>query len=438
MTQSLVRHETNAGNRTGAPVSLKVKRVIAYILPIALALGLLIPPLIPLQDYNEWIYQGYIAAQMLVQHMDGQFSFVHYPVPNSLVQALLTGLDVVLPPLVSGTLVICIYVVLAVTLAWKLAHKISAENCVDYFLVLMIFIYFNSTFWDGYINYQFGILLLSFYLLLDAEQRRAPSMVLVLLIVAFFTHAVIWGTFLLLFLLDAVRRRKVGNYFSAALSVCLFGWYVLSKPGRPAFPGFSPDGALHTIAYKIYTVAKLGPYHNFAFWAGGDWFTFPLKYWFGVALNLAMAAGFVLIVIEMLFRVKQRRQIELESIAGLILLLFFLAMPAVLADVVNPGERMLYPAMLLILFATPRSSAVGWMAWSSLVLVWCSISLAFTGTDTWRQSASANVNNQQFFHVLFVSRPNQFKADIDVLQGRNPTRPLNFETSFLVNRKGGR
>lgn len=437
MTQSLMTRDANAEDRVGGAGST-AKRAIALMLPVALALGLFAPPYLPLQDYNEWIYQGYIAARMLLHTIDGPFSFVHYPVPNSLVQALLAGLDLVLPPLFSGAFVIGLYVVLAVTAGWKLAHRISAQYGVDYFLVLLVFAYFNSTFWNGYINYQFGIVLLSFFLLLDAEQRRSPALVLAFSVAAFFTHAVIWGTLLLLFLLDAVKRRRIAHCWPAVPSMGLFVWYVTHRPTQPAFQGFSPGGFFHTVAYKLYTVAKLGPYHNFPFGAGGDGFTSPSLYWAGVAVNLVVAAGLAFVAIEAFVLAAKRRRFEPELIAGAMLLVFFLAMPAVLADVVNPGERMLYPALLLILFRTARSRVIRWLAWSSPVLAVCAVSLALTGSDTWKRAAPAHPADQQMARVLFSSRPNQFGGKIDIVRGREPVGPLSFETSLLVNRKDGR
>lgn len=68
-------------------------------------------PYVPLQDYNEWVYQGFIAAQLLQGHFTGMFGFAHFPVPNSAVQTLLCLLNFIVAPILAARIVVSLYVV---------------------------------------------------------------------------------------------------------------------------------------------------------------------------------------------------------------------------------------------------------------------------------------------------------------------------------------
>lgn len=408
---------------------------------IVLLLAIDIPPYVPMQDYNEWVYQGFVAAQLLHGHLTDQFVFATFPVPNSAVQAVLCLLNLVMSPIEAGRLVASLYVVAAIALAWSFAKKISPAQHVSYFYVLLVCVYFNTPFWNGYINYQIGILLFTAWLLQDRATRAKPLWVLLFTVGAFFTHAVIWASILLMMALDALRRRRVVPYLPALASVGLFAWYVACKPA-PTVPVPPHQGLLQAIGYKLYTFAKLGPYHNFIYANGATSSLETAGYYVGFAVNVAVAAGLLYLFCATASRALMRRapwaHVSDETLASLVLFALFAVMPAVMADVVNPGERMLYPAVMLALLGVGESRAaqrlVPRLAYAALVLAFCALGLFANRARLTSDVALADAGPGVTRRVFFGSRPDEFANILPLSEGRLPIRTIGFETSFLFNR----
>jgi hypothetical protein len=413
---------------------------ILVVLPVLLVLLLAInaPPFVPLQDYNEWVYQGFVAAQLLHGHLTDHFAFAAFPVPNSAAQALLCLLTLVIPPMWAARVVASVYVVAAVALGWMLSKKMSRTQNISYFFLLLVCVYFNTPFWDGYINYQLGLLLFSIWLLMDPATRRKPLWALAFSIAGFFTHAVIWASILLLMAVDAVRRRKYLCYLPALVSLALFAWYVVCKPAPKAPNAISSSGLLHAIAYKLYTLAKLGPYHNFVYSGGAGSQLESAGFYVGCAVNFVFAAGLVYMLCVALLRQLRNgggwKRVSDETLALLVLLALFIVMPAVMADVVNPGERMLYPALLLALLGPGDARVVRWLSASVVALAACALGLVASGARLVPDSALADARAGASKPALFQSRPAEFYNVWPVLDGAAPVLALGFETSFLFNR----
>ncbi|HKT98387.1 MAG TPA: hypothetical protein VJS30_17945 [Paraburkholderia sp.] len=408
---------------------------------IVLLLAIDVPPYVPLQDYNEWAYQGFVAAQLLHGHLTDQFVFATFPVPNSAVQAVLCLLNLVVSPIVAARLVASLYVIAAIALAWPLAKKMSPARSISYFFLLLVCVYFNTPFWNGYINYQIGILLFTVWLLQDRATRAKPLWVLLFTVGAFFTHAVIWASILLMMAIDALRRRRFVPYLPALVSVGLFVWYVARKPA-PTVPEPSHQGLLQAAGYKLYTFAKLGPYHNFIYANGAASPLETVGYYVGFAVNVAVAAGLLYLFYAALWRPLMRREpwahVSDETLASLVLFAIFVAMPAVMADVVNPGERMLYPAVMLALLGVGESRVaqrlVPRLAYAALVLACCALGLLVNRARLTSDVALADAGPGVTRRVFFGSRPDEFANILPISQGRLPIRTIGFETSFLFNR----
>ncbi|MFP6556767.1 hypothetical protein WJ542_00285 [Paraburkholderia sp. B3] len=396
------------------------------------------PPYVPLQDYNEWVYQGFVAEQLLRGHLTSQFVFATFPVPNSAAQALLCLLNFVVSPLLAARVVASLYVIAAITLAWRIAEKTSPAQQIGYFFVLLVCVYFNTPFWNGYINYQIGILLLSAWLLLDPKTRAKPLWVLVFTLGAFFTHAAIWAAILLTMTIDALRRRVFTPYLPALVSLGLFAWYVARKPASTVPEPLQQAGLLHAAGYKLYTVAKLGPYHDFLYADGASSPIEAVGHYAGCAVNFAVAAGLLCLLCLALWRALARPGVRAQvadvTLAVAVLLALFVAMPAVMADVVNPGERMLYPAVLFALVSWSESRIVKWLAYSAPVLALCALGLVANGARLTSDAALAGAGPGASQHELFASRPDEFASVLLMSEGRLPLRAIGFETSFLFNR----
>src|ERR1700722_18172714 len=95
---------------------------IAAGLALPLAIGLVVTaPVLPLQDFNEWIYQGLLVKDALAGHA-GAAVLKPWPVPNALTQFLLGLMMFALPPLVAGKVFIVSTVLGFAAVAWLLCR----------------------------------------------------------------------------------------------------------------------------------------------------------------------------------------------------------------------------------------------------------------------------------------------------------------------------
>lgn len=407
-------------------------------------------PYVPLQDYNEWVYQGFITSQLLHGHLSDRFLVALFPVPNSAVQVLLALLCAVMPAAIAAQVLASLYVVAAATLAWLLSMKIAPAQNGGLCFLLLICVYFNSPFWNGYMNYQLGILLFSVWLLLDPAARRKPLWVFAFTIAAFFTHAMIWASLMLLVAIDALRQRQIPLVlrplatWPALASLGLFGWYAACKH-TPMMPDpHANAGLLHAVGYKLYTLAKLGPYHNFAY-AGDARDAFHMAlYYLGCAVNFAFAAALVYLLWGAFARPLLLRggwrTASAEQLGALALIVVSLSMPAVIADLVNPGERVMYPALLLALSglrgerAAQAARMARWLALAIVVLVASALGLAANGARLLPDPSAADMWSSST-PPFFLSRPGAYHDVQSILNGAASVRKVAFETGYLFNRQ---
>ncbi|MEX3999177.1 hypothetical protein AB4Y38_09800 [Paraburkholderia sp. EG285A] len=435
---------------------------IGFALPVLFFLLVVMnaPPYVPLQDYNEWTYQGYIAAQLLQGHLTGQYAFTAFPVPNSAVQLILGVLNFAVPAPLASRLVASAYVIAAIVLAWRISLRICPMENAGYFFLLLACLYFNTPFWNGYMNYQMGILLFSAWLLLDPATRRKPQWVLLFSVAGFFVHAVIWASILLMIGIDVARRRRIVAALPVLFSLGLFGWYAAARH-TPVLPDpLEYAGLFKIAAYKLYTLAKLGPYHHFTYDDGIVSSYERVGYYAGCALNAVFALGIVYVLYVILYGTLRNgswRRMSDERIGACVLLAMFVALPPVISDLVNPGERVLYPALLLALFGAGELEAAGGrrvhtaapfvnflvfepgmravvraLAASGVVAVLCAIGLV-ANSERLIHKPTTNVDGGTPALRYFQTRPAAYDDVRARLDGALPLRPLGFETGFLLN-----
>ncbi|WP_322091617.1 hypothetical protein [Paraburkholderia bannensis] len=425
-----------AARPNGLAIMLPVVAVLLFVMNAT--------PYVPLQDYNEWVYQGFVTSQLLQGHLSDRFLVAQFPVPNSAVQVVLALLCLVMSAPLAAQVLASGYVIAAAAIAWRLSLKIAPTNNRGVFFLLLIGVYFNSPFWNGYMNYQLGILLFSLWLLIDPATRRKPLWILAFTVAAFFTHAMIWASLMLVIGVDALRQRRFRALLAACpalVSLALFGWYAACKH-TPMMPDPNANaGLLHVVAYKLYTLAKLGPYHNYVYAADVRGFGDRVIYYLGCAVNFAFAAGVVVLLWSAFARPLLRREgwrrASTEQIGALLLLGVSLAMPAVISDLVNPGERVLYPALLLALAAANGERVAriaNWLAPGVVVLAACALGLALNGARLVPDASMANVSSSGT-PPFFQSRPGAYFDVRPILSGVSPLRKVAFETGYLFNRQ---
>jgi hypothetical protein len=401
----------------------------------------------PLADYIEWMYQGYVVKHLVSGGASVPFYLRNYPVPYAASQLLLGGLDVFIGPVAAGQALVLLYLCLGAwfSLSFARRYELSLSLALP---LLACTIVVNSSFWSGYINYQLGLLALLAYLSLPRALDIDARAVLLFGLLAFLCHAFILLALGLLVGIKAFARgrRAVLSVSLALLPVLLLtGWYVLAR-NRDALhlpkEDFAPYMSLRFWAYKFYTLAKAGPYHNFWVQGHGDYQRAFAYYLVGVAANVAFAF-FLLAALVHAFRQPSGAGTRELTLAAAALLTGYVLAPAQALGVVNPGERLLYPALLCVFAVALRKDGFGPAALRRTIgpLTYAMMFSSVLGLVLVDRALVKGppVSAQAFQQRLYWHRPLQFAdrcSDLGQLARthRAPSLPLIFPSSIVGDR----
>ena len=426
-----------------------------------------------LHDFPEWMYQGWIFAELISGDnaaVAERFQLVLHPVPNSISQISMGLLNFAVSPVVAGKIWLAFYLMLATGLWFVISRQQSNRFDGALHLLLTEFITFGPGFWNGYINFQFGLLFLALYLFLVVWRGvRSYWVIGGFSLLIFFSHAVVFAIFVvfnLVCLVSVWRNQRFGTILALMPSAVLTGWYAVNKltTGETAIMfGFSP---LQWVQYKAYTLAKQGPFHNFIGHNGKSTLEdLPLVYQAGFGLNFLVAAILIGWFCSVSWTILQRRsdtffRLEAGSYSNVFLMpvlstigvavVVFLVGGQNTFGVVNIGERFLIIAllMLLLLFQIPkilRKSLVLVCAVFSLYTVSVIFAVSKGSLKIYSVERSAEINDLQqylgdiyantahkhFNHRLFIyaDRGVELTHEIPVLLA------IDLPTSVVENRK---
>ncbi len=318
-------------------------------LALLLAAGLcLTAPILPLQNFNESIYQGALFKDILSGHPGG-FALRPWPTPEVFVQFLLGLSMFVLPPLLAGRLLVTAYILAFAVLSWRLCRRPDGGTDHAVFALMVPVAILNADFWDGDLNFQIGLMLLALHLLLTrtAEWRWWQEALFAVLM--FFVHPLTLAMLALHIGWSAAQRhglvRGTLRVIAAVLpALVLLAWHSRAVPDDGgAQPG---RGLAAALAHKATVLAGYGPYQNMAFGGQGDWQRQPWLYGIGVALNAAFAAATFLPVLPGLLGSLRARRGVPEAMTALTGILAFLVLPGAAF-----GARFLAPATVFALSA---------------------------------------------------------------------------------------
>jgi len=284
---------------------------------------LVVQPFPVLHDYPEWMYQGWLANQLLFGNdasILNLFALAEHPVPNSITQFAVALLNQFASPIFSGKLWLAIYLVFASTLwtllsfhlqrEWSPAGAAHGNNLLTgaqtgrearrndgaINLLLTTTITFGPGFWNGYANFQFALLFWGAYLLAMRLHRDNVLVHFLLSLLIFFSHASVFIAFAGFVVTRLLVGRLSWRHILAIVpSLLMFGWYLIVTIRLDAVGPVNALGLIEWVQYKVYTVAKQGYFHNFILADGssllGD---VHFLYLAGVLLNLGVAVVIII------------------------------------------------------------------------------------------------------------------------------------------------
>ncbi len=331
-----------------------------------------------LHDYPEWMYQGHIFWSLLSGESTymGLYEVVPVPVPNAITQIAIALLNIVVSPIWAGKIWLAVYLLLA--LVTSVAATRRRDTSIERQstggarqLLFLLIIAFGPGFFNGYINFQFGVLLLALFVIVNA--RSSVLWILLFSVLLYFSHASVFAGFIIYVVLyELLDQRRVTAFVALMPSVAMLFWYSSVK--IMANDGFNTGVGswMQWLQYKIYTLAKQGPFHNLI-QPDGQSFLADLHaiYLIGFGVNFVVAiliGCWFLSIAWMLLRRKTVSNFDSGPSAVLISVAILLVMWLIAGSntfgVVNLGERFLIVALLLLLLQVemPRWLVNSWTA----------------------------------------------------------------------------
>lgn len=334
-----------------------------YIAAIACVL-LLQQPYPVLHDYPEWMYQGFVAHELIsgnTSELTALFEWVPVAVPNAITQLALGALNFIVSPVLAGQIWLGVYLLLA-AIVGQLLVKTQRLSGVMQFL-FTVTIVFGPGFWNGYINFQFGLLFFALFVVNDL--RRSLVWVFVFSILIYFSHASVFAGFICYVVLaEKLYERRTGITVALLPGLGLLLWYTIFKLLAGGEQNVALGSVSQWLQYKLYTLAKQGPFHNFIRHDGESLLaTVNNVYQAGFIVNFLVAGLIGLWILWVFWRSYGARPVTAEYdvlhksgvlnkgvLVGVsVLLLAWLIAGKNSFGVVNLGERFLIVALMLLI-----------------------------------------------------------------------------------------
>jgi hypothetical protein len=325
-------------------------RPVAWLLIAATVIVVLLSPrFLPFYDYLEWLLQGQIMHDLWVgASVDGEpiaqlYALRPVPVPNLAAPAGIALLTFVFPVEVAGRILLVLGVLgFAAGYAFLVRRWQGQASALEFTGVVWAFGYFLQR---GYVSYLFALPVA--FVGIGIMHRDGARLVRLtaLQVLAFLGHLVAWGVlagatacYAVALYRDGRRAAAFRLAATAAPSALLLVWYTIATPeaGHLVWYGSLRDKGL-ALAETLQLFLRLDPYPGVV----------PTL----AAELLATAALAVVVAVNVRWRALRWTPQMLAALA--------LATVAVLDPVGNvnsltkPDQRLLFPAVLLLLAALP-------------------------------------------------------------------------------------
>jgi len=331
----------------------------------AYAVVFLMQKTIILADYPDWVYQGVILHEKLISASAlPQYSLKAYPVPNSFVTLIVGALTTCIDPLATSKIVIVAYLSLFAIILCKASGAMASNSGAAKAFILFPAAVVATPFWWGSLNYQWALLFLTLYLYLDSKDRLSSLGLILLSVVVFLSHAIV---FILLFAhvaLKSILMKRYKRLIALAPSAILSCWYAVGRfliGSNTEQIHLATDFKLtlkNVLFYKVHMVLKRGPFQNLLAPDGNSFLAdYAWLFWILLALSLLYLMLMGIQIIGCLpSRMRSAAFAEKFDIGFFIAVgLASLLMPIRFLGVADFGQRLLILSLLGLALRTPFS-----------------------------------------------------------------------------------
>lgn len=426
---------------------------------------LVLQPFPVLHDYPEWMYQGHIAWSLASGEpaFAGTYELVPVPVPNAISHAAIALLNSVVTPVMAGKIWLVVYVFLALLVAVIGTREHRLKGAAR--LLFLLTIAFGPGFFNGYINFQFGVLF--FALFVVANARRSVAALFLFSLLIYFSHASVFAGFVIYIVVSELfDQRRVAVFGALLPSMLMLCWYSVIKMQQDGHFNTSIGSVFEWLQYKVYTLAKQGPFHNFIQPDGQSLLADAHGiYLAGFAINFLIAVLIGCWFLSIAWAAFRRSDLSISgkkshnsagdkslSVTVCILLFMWLLAGVNTFGVVNLGERFLIVVLVLLLL---KLDMPAWLSniWSVCcvaagIATVVSLVILSNNTQSYAVARSADSNelasfvddiysnsrHKYFNHRLFIyANLGQYLMDPDQFDG---PLPVDHESSIVRMRQG--
>ncbi len=363
------------------PLTPRALGVVYWTASALLVAGVLLLPALYLVDLPAWVYSGALLRAELLEATATPLRLAPYPVPNALATLIPAALLGTFSALATGRIVAALLLLAGVVGAWRLGQAADPDAPAPRAAIVASCLVVSSSWWNGYLGFQIGVTLLLWLAAAWVRRGRlSPGATGAASLALFFAHAVPFAAFALAAGLDALHRRDGKTVAALVPSGLLTAGYVLGRTSAPFEAPAAAGGIGQALAYKAYTLMKLGPLERPVGLDGATLIGGPLLW-----IALAASAAVVLLLVGALAWGTARMPAGGRRRAALmawILAAAALLMPPFALNVVNPGERVLVVAAVGLLAAVPLGARL-----LRVLAVVCLLFFADDAAALWAQRA---------------------------------------------------
>jgi len=310
---------------------------------------------LPLQDYPDWVYEGYVFHRILTGSTAWGYHVLSYPVPNSISTFIIGLLNFFFLPETCGKIFLTLYLFCFIFASVYFINSLQpSKTSILSFLPFVLF--FNYPFFHGFLNYMFSLCFffagMGYILRRRNEEEKVSFWVIaVFSILIFFSHAVIfmgWLLFIFCMVLTNLKKEVILKYALGLLPalIMLFLYtlnrvFYLHNVNMEYFENESLPALLMIRALIALNYCSLT--HSFYPHRAGD-IVFP-KLFMGVnILAFCFFIGLTVLWFWVFVRLRKKMYFPLGLTTLAFIIVFFLA-PNYVGNMLRPYERFVYPIL---------------------------------------------------------------------------------------------
>jgi hypothetical protein len=311
-----------------------------------------------LTDYSNWIYQGVLLRNHILDIPDPWHILKVYPVPNSLTTVGIAGLALLFRWQMAAKLWLCALLFLSFLSAGRMIRA-TGNNAVLW-LIVPSSLFLNVNLWYGFTNFQFGLCWLLFIACFLLKEDKRDWILGLLLVLCFFSHMIPFAFACLLVFFYAVHFRRLRLLWQLVPGILLSAWYLLGR----FYLENNADGqagmvsAVRTYsgafwAYKVNSYLKsfgfinpVTPDGSIALQQFGTGIFLVLHF-----LNLVLCGVIAYCLASaMISGFRDRTKERFVWVAGSLFFVLFLLVPGTALGISDPGSRLLQATLAVTVF----------------------------------------------------------------------------------------